>query len=80
MIFEPPARLLVHGAKRMVRARVHANLQRHGKDDRLGEEMETLNLLHPHLHTRPWLQVVELQELLCHHQAIHGPGAGQKQK
>ena len=56
----PRAELLVHGPEGRARARVHAQLQRQGQHDRLGDEIETFDVVDAHPRDGPSSEATQL--------------------
>ena len=77
---EGPAELLVHGPQGPCDPWVHAQLQRQGQDDGLGDEIETLDVIDAHPRHRPPLHTAQLQENLGHCGAIQGAPRGAETK
>ena len=77
---EGPGELLVHGPEGTARARLHAQLQRQGQHDRLGDEIETFEIVDTHPCDSPSTEATNLQENLRHRRPIQGTSGGAEAK
>ena len=79
-VLEGPAELLVNGPEGMARARVRAKLQRQGQHDRLGDGIETLEVIDAHTRDGPPPEATQFQEDLCHRRPVRGAAGGAEPK